>query len=96
MRGTFHSPEHGLLMGTAAAAAYIGRTVSNMLVWRQRNIGPRYLVASHPDIQRRAIWYRLSDLQAFLTAETQLAGRLPQPRPGRPRKPRPPRGTDAG
>jgi predicted DNA-binding transcriptional regulator AlpA len=52
------------LLNTDQAAALIGARASTMNVWRQQGRGPRYVKVVG------AVRYRLSDLKAYIEANT--------------------------
>lgn len=87
------------LVPTVTAAAYLGVTTETLRSWRRRGIGPAYVRIAGADCRDQnhewrewgakkggTILYPLDELAAFIMARTVQTGRLPQQRPGRPRK----------
>jgi hypothetical protein len=84
------------LLPTLTAAAYLGVTAEALRSWRRRGIGPAYVRIAGADYRDRnhewrewaakkggTILYPLDDLDAFITARTVQAGRLPRQNRGR-------------
>jgi len=65
------------LLTTTEAAARLGIRPGTLAVWRSRRIGPSYL--RRAGAFRPRIFYRASDIEAYLRKQTVPEGRAPKP-----------------